>query len=149
MSSTWELSSQTLHVIWSRATGIDLPPRVKKALYAEVFSSLSFTEDVSAAVGNQKLGGGGGGNSGGGRCGGCADGLLDGNDGLDECKCLDFSSFQAPADELENPWAKDEELNIEESVASLLGDVAYDVDVGVDVDVDINVDLGIDEWDGT
>jgi hypothetical protein len=46
MATTWDLSGQTLHVIWSRAAGIELPNRIKKALYPETMASLAATQTL-------------------------------------------------------------------------------------------------------
>jgi hypothetical protein len=35
MSHTWDVSHQSLHVIWNRAAGLKLPQRVKKLLYLD------------------------------------------------------------------------------------------------------------------
>jgi hypothetical protein len=39
MSHTWDVSHQSLHVIWSRAAGLELPQRVKKVLYLDTAMS--------------------------------------------------------------------------------------------------------------
>jgi hypothetical protein len=109
MASTWELAGQTLHVIWSRAAEVELPPRLKKALYPETISSLATTQALE----------------------------LEASSSTATAQHLQFSE-QLQQVETEYNWMKTTagdaagDLDIAASVADLLGEVENDVALGID-----------------
>jgi hypothetical protein len=124
MSSTWDLASQTLHVIWSRAANIDLPPRVKKALYPETSSSLALTQHFSfnpvvglAGSSDQKM------------VEFNCDGYLEPSHNVEGFDGLGFAAGMGSGSD--NAWLKTsgDEFQMAASVASLLEEVGCDVDL--------------------
>ncbi|KAA8910686.1 fungal-specific transcription factor domain-containing protein [Sphaerosporella brunnea] len=119
MSATWELSSQTLHVIWNLAAGLELPARLKKALYPETISSLASIQAsiLTSDLNNQTA----------------MFSELDSGVATDsECKWLKSASDSGGPSSSASAAAGSGNMDIAASVADLLREVEDDADLDMD-----------------